>query len=96
MGTLVDIQLESLEKRQAAKDEINWVTLIFMALFHIGAIAALFFFTWKALFVAAFLWWISGSLGIGMSYHRLLTIRTRTATPILPLRANGGRTWAGF
>ncbi len=35
----------------------------------------LFFFTWKAFFVACFLWWVSGSLGIGMSYHRLLTHR---------------------
>src|ERR1700758_3031653 len=75
MGTLVEMQLESLEKRQAANGEINWVTAIFMALFHVGAIAALFFFTWKALFVAMFLWWVSGSLGIGMSYHRLLTHR---------------------
>ena len=46
-----------------------------MALFHVGAIAALFFFTWKALFVAIFLWWVAGSLGIGMAYHRLLTHR---------------------
>jgi len=69
------MELESLEKRQAAKGEINWVTAVFMALFHIGAVAALFFFTWKALFVAMFLWWVSGSLGIGMSYHRLLTHR---------------------
>ena len=46
-----------------------------MALFHVGAVAALFFFTWKAFFVAMFLWWVSGSLGIGMGYHRLLTHR---------------------
>ncbi|MGD0417946.1 MAG: acyl-CoA desaturase, partial [Terriglobales bacterium] len=46
-----------------------------MGLFHVGAIAALFFFTWPAFFVAIFLWWVSGSLGIGMSYHRLLTHR---------------------
>ncbi|MGD0988503.1 MAG: acyl-CoA desaturase [Candidatus Sulfotelmatobacter sp.] len=69
------MELEILEKRQAAEDEVNWVTAIFMMLFHVGAIAALFFFTWKALFVAMFLWWVSGSLGIGMSYHRLLTHR---------------------
>ena len=69
------MQLESLEKRQAARNEVNWVTATFMILFHVGAIAALFFFTWKALFVAMFLWWVSGSLGIGMSYHRLLTHR---------------------
>ena len=62
-------------KDQASRDGFNWVTAIFMGLFHVGAVAALFFFTWKAFFVAIFLWWISGSLGIGMSYHRLLTHR---------------------
>ena len=53
----------------------NWVTTSFMLAFHIGAVAALFFFTWKALLLAMFLWWVSGSLGIGMCYHRLLTHR---------------------
>src|SRR6202051_4801160 len=62
-------------KVRANKDGFNWGTAIAMGLFHVGAIAALFFFTWKALFVAMFLWWVSGSLGIGMSYHRLLTHR---------------------
>ncbi|HZV60271.1 MAG TPA: fatty acid desaturase [Candidatus Eremiobacteraceae bacterium] len=57
------------------RESINWTTTLFMAAFHIGAVAALFFFTWKALAVAAFLWWVSGSLGIGMGYHRLLTHR---------------------
>ena len=66
------MELQDLAKRQAEKGEVNWVTAAFMAAFHVGAIAALFFFTWKALFVAMFLWWVSGSLGIGMSYHRLL------------------------
>lgn len=46
-----------------------------MILFHIGAIAALFMFSWKGAALAAVLWWISGSLGIGMGYHRLLTHR---------------------
>jgi stearoyl-CoA desaturase (delta-9 desaturase) len=46
-----------------------------MVAFHVGAVAALFFFSWKAVFLSAFLWWISGSLGIGMGYHRLLTHR---------------------
>ena len=58
------MELETLNRKQAADNEINWVTATFMALFHVGAIAALFFFTWKALFVAMFLWWVSGSLGI--------------------------------
>ena len=71
----MEIQLQDLEKAQSAKNEVNWVTAIFMALFHVGAIAALFFFTWKALLVAIFMWWVGGSLGIGMAYHRLLTHR---------------------
>ena len=69
------MDLQDLERRQAANSEVNWVTAIFMGAFHVGAIAALFFFTWKALFIAMFLWWVSGSLGIGMSYHRQLTHR---------------------
>ena len=52
---------------------INWTTSLFMLAFHIGAIAALFFFTWKALALGLALWWVAGSLGIGMGYHRLLT-----------------------
>jgi fatty-acid desaturase len=46
-----------------------------MILFHVGAIAALFFFTWKALALAVVLYCVAGSLGIGMGYHRLLTHR---------------------
>ena len=69
------MQLQALERKPAADNQINWVTATFMALFHLGAIAAFFFFTWKALAVAAFLWLVSGSWGIGMGYHRLLTHR---------------------
>ncbi|HUJ96371.1 MAG TPA: fatty acid desaturase [Terriglobales bacterium] len=69
------MELENLNRKSPADNEINWVTAGFMAAFHIGAIAAIFFFTWKAFFLAAFLWWVSGSLGIGMCYHRLLTHR---------------------
>jgi len=53
----------------------NWITAIAMAIFHLGAVAALFFFSWKGLFLALALWWIAGSWGIGMGYHRLLTHR---------------------
>jgi fatty-acid desaturase len=54
---------------------INWVTTGFMGLFHAGAIAALFMFSWQNLAIAVFLLWVAGSLGIGMGYHRLLTHR---------------------
>ncbi len=54
---------------------VVWMTSFVLVAFHLGAIAALFFFTWKAFFVAMFLWWLAGGLGIGVGYHRLLTHR---------------------
>jgi fatty-acid desaturase len=54
---------------------INWATTIWMSVFHLAAIAALFMFSWKALAVTVFLWWVAGSLGVGMGFHRLLTHR---------------------
>ena len=54
---------------------LNRVTLAGLALFHAGALAAFFLFTWQALWVALALLWISGGWGIGMGYHRLLTHR---------------------
>jgi stearoyl-CoA desaturase (delta-9 desaturase) len=69
------MDLTDLQRKQAADNEVNWVTASFMIVFHLGAIAALFFFTWKALFVTLFLWWLTGGLGVGMGYHRLLTHR---------------------
>jgi fatty-acid desaturase len=63
------------ERDRTFSEPVNWPTTIFMVAFHVGAIAALFFFTWKALALALVLWWAAGSLGIGMGYHRLLTHR---------------------
>jgi sn-1 stearoyl-lipid 9-desaturase len=57
------------------KQPFNPITCFFMLAFHIGAIVALFMFTWKALAVSILLWWVSGSVGIGIGYHRLLTHR---------------------
>src|ERR1700722_13908427 len=65
----------SLLRKQASEEGITWATSAFMVLFHLGAVAAMFFFTWKAFCVAILLWWISASPGVGMGYHRLLTHR---------------------
>src|SRR5579863_8312894 len=56
-------------------DGINWMTLIVVALFHLGALAALFFFTWQRLTVMLILYVVAINVGIGMCYHRLLTHR---------------------
>jgi stearoyl-CoA desaturase (delta-9 desaturase) len=64
-----------LQRDRTFREPFSPVTTAFMVAFHVGAIAALFMFSWKALAFAAILWWITGSLGIGMGYHRLLTHR---------------------
>ena len=54
---------------------INWITFTAVAAFHVGAIAALFFFTWERLAVMLVLYVVAINVGIGMCYHRLLTHR---------------------
>src|SRR5581483_7703364 len=56
--------------------KVSWVTCFFMTLFHIGAVWALFQFTWSGLAVLLVTYYVSLALGIGMSYHRLLTHRS--------------------
>jgi stearoyl-CoA desaturase (delta-9 desaturase) len=56
-------------------DRVNWSTALVLALLHIGAVAALFHFSWSALIAALALHWIALSWGIGMGYHRLHTHR---------------------
>ncbi len=57
------------------KTGINWATCITMVVFHIGAVAALFMFSWPVVIATLLLWWLAGGLGIGVGYHRLLTHR---------------------
>jgi len=71
----MSLEFADLGRKSVADDEVNWVTAGFMLAFHALAVVALFFFTWKAFFTAVFLYWVAGSLGIGMGYHRLLTHR---------------------
>lgn len=55
--------------------KLNWNTIVAVALFHAFAIVALFTFSWQNLVAGLILWWVAGSLGIGVGYHRLLTHR---------------------
>ena len=55
---------------------MNWFTTIVLVLIHIGALAALFVFSWKALAFTVFFYWVATGLGISMGYHRLHTHRS--------------------
>jgi stearoyl-CoA desaturase (delta-9 desaturase) len=68
-----EMRYETLPARQG--HGINWGTGIFLVISHLAAIAALFFWSWPAIIVAVFLYWVGGSLGIGMGFHRLITHR---------------------
>ena len=50
---------------------IGWITLL-----HVGAGAALFCFTWVGAITAFLLFWLTGSVGICMGYHRLFAHRS--------------------
>ena len=54
---------------------LNLVTASFMVVFHILAVAALFFFSWTNLLVALVLHWFAVGFGISLGYHRLHTHR---------------------
>ena len=54
---------------------LNFITAIVMVLFHIGAVAALFHFTWTNFLVALVLHWMAVGFGISLGYHRLHTHR---------------------
>ena len=56
--------------------KMNWPVILVMALLHVGAVAALFMFSWKVFAAAIFLYWVSTGLGISMGYHRLHTHRS--------------------
>jgi stearoyl-CoA desaturase (Delta-9 desaturase) len=58
------------------REKLNWPTTLVLMLIHIGAVAALFMFNWRAFGVAVFLLWMATGLGISMGYHRLHTHRS--------------------
>jgi len=53
----------------------DWVNVVYFAWLHLMALAAPFTFSWGALGVFAFFTWLAGSIGIGVTFHRLLTHR---------------------
>jgi stearoyl-CoA desaturase (delta-9 desaturase) len=58
------------------RKSLNWISAVVFGLFHVGAIAALFMFSWRNLAVAVFLYWMATGLGISLGYHRLHTHRS--------------------
>ena len=52
---------------------LDWPVIGWLAVLHVAAWAWLFCFTWVGLAAFCLLSWVSGSLGVCLGYHRLLT-----------------------
>ena len=61
--------------REYQQGRVNWITTVVMGLFHVGAVAALFCFSWRNLGVFFVMYFLAINVGIGVAYHRLLTHR---------------------
>ncbi len=66
-------QVATVAQRKSGK--INWVTVIPIIIFHILAVGAFFTFSWANLTAFLIIWWLTGSVGIGLGFHRQLTHR---------------------
>ena len=71
-GTRAAVAAHAVPARQEIKmgraatagEGINWLTLSFMVLFHAGALAALFLFSWQRFAVMAVLYVLAINVGI--------------------------------
>lgn len=63
--------------------EIAWPAVLWIAGLHAGALLAFVpgFFSWPALAAGLVLHWMTGSLGVCMTFHRLLTHRSFALRP---------------
>jgi len=65
------------------KNHIAWAPLVWILGLHLGALLALnpSWFSWQALVGCLVLHWVTGGIGICMTYHRLLTHRSFATRP---------------
>jgi len=67
----------------ATKNQIAWAPVIWILGLHAGALLAFnpSWFSWQALVACLLLHWLTGGIGICMTYHRLLTHRSFATRP---------------
>jgi stearoyl-CoA desaturase (delta-9 desaturase) len=70
------MQKNSWNEKKFTHREISWTSSLWILLMHIGAFFALYNFSKTNLIVAFVLYFITGCLGITLTYHRLLSHRS--------------------
>ncbi len=58
--------------------DVYWTPFIFIVAVHLIALAGFFTFTWPAFWLCVVMHWVTGGIGITLTYHRLLTHRSFT------------------
>jgi fatty-acid desaturase len=66
-----------------SEHSIAWPALIWVLFLHLGALLAFIpaYFSWQAVLLCVVLHWVTGGLGITLTYHRLLTHRSFEVRP---------------
>jgi stearoyl-CoA desaturase (delta-9 desaturase) len=66
-----------------SRNHIAWGPVLWILGLHVGALLAFVpaYFSWSALAVCVFLHWVTGGVGICLTYHRLLTHRSFATRP---------------
>lgn len=62
---------------------VAWPSVIWMGAIHVGALLVFLpaYFSWSGVAICLLLHWLTGGIGICMTYHRLLTHRSFTLWP---------------
>jgi len=68
--------LYNVDRLENQRQGLNWFTTLVLVFLHVGAVAALFMFSWRAFAVAVVTYCVTTGLGISMGYHRLHTHRS--------------------
>jgi stearoyl-CoA desaturase (delta-9 desaturase) len=55
---------------------LDYVTVTWMVAMHLGCLVAPFFFSWSALAVCLVFYWLTGTVGVTLGYHRYLAHRS--------------------
>src|SRR5271169_5059075 len=66
-----------------APERLSWPSLIWIGAIHVGALHVFVpaFFSWSGLALCFLLHWLTGGIGICLTYHRLLTHRSFAVRP---------------
>ncbi len=67
------LNAQATKEASDQRTAINYASIIWIVMLHIGALAAPFYFSWQGLLVMLFMHWVTGCVGVTLGFHRLLT-----------------------